>query len=137
MKIELDTEVRRLLFEQVTSYEQLEALLLLHGRPAQGWSVAAVAVALRIDAASAASALDELVSQRLAAPQTGPLGPEFHYAAGQSGAGDSVDRLAQAYSEQRLEVVKQMSANAIDRVRSSAARTFSDAFIFRRKKDDR
>jgi hypothetical protein len=137
VKIQLDIDIRRLLFEQITSYEQLETLLLLHGRPAQGWSVAAVAAAVGIDAANAVSALNELLAQRLAASSIDGHEPEYHYAAAQSGMGDAVDRLARAYAEQRLEIVEQMSANAIERVRSSAARAFSDAFIFRRKRDDR
>ena len=106
---------------------------MLHGQPAQAWSVAAVATALRTDPDNTASALDELASQRLVALTPGEHGPEYQYAAAPDGIGGTVDRLAQAYSRQRLEVVKQMSANAIERVRSSAARTFSDAFIFRRK----
>jgi len=136
-KIELDSDVLYLLFDQVTNYEQLEALLLLHGCPAQAWSVAAVAAALRTDPDSAASALDELASHQLVALTSGDHGPQYQYSAAPDGVGATVDRLAQAYAQQRLEVVKQMSANAIDRLRSSAARTFSDAFIFRRKKDDR
>jgi predicted transcriptional regulator len=137
VKIELDTDIRRLLFEQVTSYEQLEALLLLHARPQQQWTVDTVASALHVDAANAAAALDELTSQRLLARQEGLPGPDYCYSPAQPETARIVDRLAHAYSQQRLEVVKQMSANAIERVRSSAARTFSDAFIFRRKKDDR
>ncbi|MGH8143693.1 MAG: hypothetical protein ACREU2_14395 [Steroidobacteraceae bacterium] len=137
MKIELDTDVRRLLLEQITTYEQLETLLLLHAQPAQGWSAPAVAAAVRIQEDSAAAALNELVAQRLVSFKSDGAKSEYQYAAADAAAASAVDRLSQAYSQQRLEVVKQMSANAIERVRSSAARTFSDAFIFRRKRDDR
>jgi hypothetical protein len=137
--IELDAEVCRLLFDHVTSYEQLEALLLLHARPAQWHSATQVAAALHIDAANAAAALMALARQRLLGAEAagGAGGQRWLYAPADGRLATSVDKLAQAYGRQRLEVVKQMSANAIERVRSSAARTFADAFLLggNRRKD--
>lgn len=141
MTNELDAEVRRVLSEHVTSYEQLEALLLLHGSAARDWTAADVAAALRIDAAVAAATLTALSAQRLLARAEGASPPRYRYAPVDSALAGGIDKLAQAYAEMRLEVVKQMSANAIERVRSSAARTFADAFLLGQKKtrdgDDR
>ena len=137
MTIEVDTEVRRLLFEHVTTYEQLEALLLAHARPRQAWTVTAVADALRIDVPNALASLVELVAHRLLVTDANPSAPQYRYAAAGTDMGRAVDQLALAYSGKRLEIIKLMSANAIERMRSSTARAFSDAFIFRRKKDDR
>lgn len=139
--IELDAEVLRLLYEHVKSYEQLEALLLLHAAPAREWTAMEVAAGLRIDAASADAALTALSAQRLLVLQEGPAPQRYRYAPADSAQAVGVDRLARAYVERRLEVVRQMSANAIARLRSSAARTFADAFLLGNKKtrdgDDR
>jgi DNA-directed RNA polymerase specialized sigma subunit len=136
--IELDVEVLRLLYEQVTSYEQLEALLLLHAAPGRDWTVTEVAAALHIDTANAAAALTALGAQRLLSVKSSGAEQDYRYAPADGAMAAGVDKLAQSYAERRLEVVKQMSANAIERVRSSAARTFADAFLLGdRKKRDR
>jgi hypothetical protein len=46
-----------------------------------------------------------------------------------------VDRLAIVYGEHRLEVMRLLSAHALERIRNSAARAFADAFVIGRKKD--
>lgn len=134
MTDELDADVRRLLFERVTSYEQLEALLLLHASPAQDWTARDVAAALRIDVGNATAALTALAAQRLLEPSSGQPPQRHRYAPADSALATCTDKLARAYAESRLEVVKQMSINAIERVRSSAARTFADAFLLGHKK---
>jgi hypothetical protein len=45
--------------------------------------------------------------------------------------------LERVYAEQRLAVIKLMSDNAIERLRTGAARAFVDAFLIGRKKNDR
>jgi hypothetical protein len=135
--IELDPAIRRLLSEHVTSYEQLEALLLLHATPAQARSAEEVAAALRITVAGVAGALKELGEHRLLVAQGASAAAQrWRYAPADGSLATSVDKLAQAYAGQRLEVVKQMSTNAIERLRSSAARTFADAFLLRGKRKD-
>jgi len=133
MAIELDAEIRRLLYERIASYEQLEALLLLRADAAQSFSVPDVAAKLRIDESSVAAALEELTALRLLEKQAGsPL--SYRYAPVEPDTMVAVDRLAALYGEQRLEIIRQMSANAIERLRSSAARTFADAFLLRGRK---
>jgi hypothetical protein len=133
---ELDAKVGRLLFEQIASYEELEALLLLHKDAACTWTVDEVAERLRIDAARAATALAALRAQRLLEQHSGPA-VRYRYSTPDAGLADAVDRLARLYDEQRLEIIRQMSANAIERLRSSAARTFADAFLLRGGRHDR
>lgn len=138
MTSELDVEVLRLLSGQVTSYEQLEALLLLHAAAGRDWAVMEVAAALRIDDANAAAALAALSTQHLLTVTGVGVQQRYRYASADATLAAGVDKLALAYAERRLEVVKQMSANAIERLRSSAARTFADAFLLGdRKKRDR
>lgn len=133
MAIELDADIQRLLFERVASYEQLEALLLLRAEAGQFRSVRHLAEQLRIDDSSVAAALEALTAHRLLEKQPGPQ-PAYRYAPAEVDAAAMVDRLAALYTEQRLEVIRQMSANAIERLRSSAARTFADAFLLRGRK---
>jgi DNA-binding transcriptional MocR family regulator len=131
--IELDADIQRLLFEHVASYEQLEALLLLHTDAGQFRSVSELAAKLRIDDSSVAAALEELTAHRLLEKRAGgPLA--YRYAPAEADMLAVVDRLAAVYNEQRLEIIRQMSANAIERLRSSAARTFADAFLLRGRK---
>ncbi|HEY7930345.1 MAG TPA: hypothetical protein VID71_10045 [Steroidobacteraceae bacterium] len=127
---ELDAEVRQLLSEHVTGYEQLEALLLLHRDSRQSSTGEQLGAELRIDAGSMATALAELAEHGLLERRTGPP-PSYRYAPVQTALAAAVDRLAQLYTEQRLEIIRQMSANAIERLRSSAARSFSEAFLLR------
>jgi hypothetical protein len=46
-----------------------------------------------------------------------------------------VASLEQIYSDEPIQVMQLMSANAIERLRSGAIRAFADAFVFRKDKD--
>lgn len=137
MTVQLDAEIRRLLFERVASFEELEALLLLQRTPASALSVAAVAAALRRAPPIAEAALTGLAARHLLTLEENASSPTFRYAPSDAATAEVVGRLARLYTEQPVEIIKQMSANAIARLRSSAARAFSDAFIFKGRKDDR
>lgn len=132
MTTQFDAEVRRLLFERIASYEQLEALLLLRADGARFSSVPELVAILRIDETSVVAALEALEAHRLLEKRTAPV--SYRYAPADAATAGLVDRLARLYVEQRLEVIRQMSTNAIERVRSSAARAFADAFLLRGRK---
>jgi hypothetical protein len=133
---EIAAPVRALIAERVRGYEQLEALLYLHARADASHAADAVAAALRIPVEAAAGALEDLAARGLAAaaPESAhayrfaPATPELHAA---------VAMLERVYAEQRLAVIKLMSDNAIERLRTGAARAFVDAFLIGRKKNDR
>jgi len=133
--MQLDATVGQLLSEHVTSYEQLETLLLLHAHSERTWTVAQVAEHIRIDDANVALALMELCSHQLLERDAGRPVIEYHYNPANGLLAKAVDLLATAYRDQRLEIVRLMSANAIERMRSTAARTFSDAFLLKGKKE--
>ena len=67
-------------------------------------------------------------------PTRGP--PDSSTRASSEAIDATIEALARVYEERRLDVIKRMTANAIERVRTAAIRTFSDAFLLRRKKDD-
>jgi hypothetical protein len=132
--VSLDAEIIRLLFDQVTSFEALEALLLLHRMPACALSASEVAGVVRLDAAATTAALTDLAALGLLTLEKNAKPHTYRYAPDNAQTAATVDRLARLYAERPVEVIKQMSANAIERLRYSAARAFSDAFIFRGRK---
>jgi tagatose-1,6-bisphosphate aldolase non-catalytic subunit AgaZ/GatZ len=60
----------------------------------------------------------------------------YRYLAANAGLAAAVDELMNAYREQRTTIVSQMSANAIERIRSGSLISWADAFLIRRRKDD-
>lgn len=47
----------------------------------------------------------------------------------------TIARVADAYRDDPIPIIKLMSANAIERLRKAALRTFADAFLLRRDKN--
>ena len=134
MSSQLDPQVQRLLFEHVSSFEQLEALLLLQRSPAALWDARQVAEALRLPTASVIGALAQLAAHHLLQVESQAGETRYRYAPSAELAPPAA-RLAAVHAERPLEIIQQMSANAIERLRSSAARAFSDAFLFRNRRE--
>jgi hypothetical protein len=133
---EIAAPVRALIAERLHGYEQLEALLHLHARPTEDCTPATMAAALRIPVDAAAAALEDLVGRGLARTAEGG-GRSYRFAAATPELEATVAALARAYAEQRLAVIKLLSDNAIERLRTGAARAFVDAFLIGRRRDDR
>jgi hypothetical protein len=128
---ELDEDVRRFLVENVETYDQLDALLLLARDPGVVWTVERLAERLGLPPPSAQAALAHLACRRLL--RAGAVPGAFGFDAAHAGIVASLER---AYAADRLAVVRWMNARAIARVRAEALRTFADAFLFRKKKGD-
>jgi hypothetical protein len=47
----------------------------------------------------------------------------------------TIARLATVYAARPIEIIRLMTSNAIERVRTAALRTFVDAFVLRKDKD--
>lgn len=133
----IDEGVRALLLERIEAFEHLELLRRMHRKPDQRWTPQDVTEQLRVSQTIAEAALDHLVKQQLvaAAPAEGEEGFLFSYQPQDPVLAATVDRLVQAYDDSILEIMKLMSANAIERARNKALRFFSDAFILGKKKD--
>ena len=125
--------VRTLVAEQLYGYEQLEALLFLHARPGEECLAETVAAALRIPVGTAAGALEDLVTRGLASAR-GAGRPAYRFAPSSPELGAAVAALERAYAEQRLAVIRLMSENAIERLRTGATRAFADSFLVVRRK---
>lgn len=133
---DISSEVKGFLRGWVASYEQLQTLLLLRQQRNDSFSLASVAEALHVSEIIAAEALDHIRSVSLVEVVAGSDPPLFKYAPGSTHLSDLVDQLADAWENNQLRVMNQMSANAIERVRTGALRTFADAFLLERKKTD-
>jgi hypothetical protein len=123
----LPEPVRRLLRERVESYEHLEALLLLFREPGRDLSVDHVGQRLGIEAPAAAAALRHLEGCELLV-RAGGDPPAWRFRATSAALAADVAALAQAHETARVAVMEQMSANAIERMRTSALRSFAEAF---------
>lgn len=134
MPDEMAAELLAVLRDRVTSLEQLEALLRLRGETHDRWSAADLATRLGLPIHAVEEALAALATQGLVHELDDDGQRRWCYRA------DAVDdavvlRLAEYYRARPLEVMRLLSAQALDRIRNSAARAFADAFVIGRKKD--
>ncbi len=127
----ISDDVKALLRDHIESFEQLEILLLLHRRRGDTWTPDSVARALsmNMDPDDAATALEDLCRSSLVDVRVDGAGRSYRYRQGAPNLEATIHALSEGYEEHRLEVIKLMNKNAIERVRTSAMRTFADAFF--------
>jgi DNA-binding MarR family transcriptional regulator len=138
----LPDEVRALLRERIESYEELEALLALERLRGTGRTAEELSGAVHVDVPLIERALRSLearalIERRAPSAQNSALRPEprYFYAPASTQLDSAVRALAMAYAEQPIPIIKIMSENAIQRLRTGAARAFADAFILRKDKN--
>jgi DNA-binding IclR family transcriptional regulator len=124
-------DLGQLLRERVASLEGLEVVLLLRRDPDRSWPADELAERLSIPASLLDPVLVELAQQSLLATSD----QRWRYAPASAELAATIDRLALLYDERRLEVMRLLSAHALERIRNAAARAFADAFVIKRKKD--
>lgn len=125
-------ELQRFLREHIETYEQLEIVLLLRHRSGQSLDCDAISVELRLPEAVAEEALDALSQRELVTRTPAAAGPLFSYRPETPHLAELVSALAQLNHDRRLDVMRLMTANSIERLRAKAASTFADAFLLRR-----
>jgi hypothetical protein len=131
----IPAELRQFLAERINTYEELEALLLIYRRKEESLPSLECAQTLKISAEAAELALDMLARGGLIAAQH-QNGVRRYQFKGQKTDLESVADLARAYEESPLEIIKLMTANAIERMRNHAMQTFADSFIVGKGKKD-
>lgn len=121
-------EVQALLAGSIDSFEKLEIIFVASRRPEEAWTVERLAALVRLPGDGVSVTFDELIADRffVAGVDGYRLAPEHQ------GERAAVTMLCRLYDSERLLVVRFMTALAMDRIRASAARTFADAFRFRR-----
>jgi DNA-binding transcriptional ArsR family regulator len=122
-------DVTNLLRGYIESFEQLEIMLLLHRTRAESSTTDAVASALNLSPDAAATALEKLSRVGLAELLIDGGTRRYRCRQGVADLEATLHKLAEVYEENRLDVIKLMNKNAIERVRTSAMRAFSDAFF--------
>ena len=122
-------EVKRFITRHVTTVEQVEVLLLLHGTPRE-WNARAVAQQLAISQDAAERQLAALAADGILA--TIDAGERsYRYQPRASEMSRMVDGLARAYAERRVAVITAIYSKPSDHLRS-----FSDAFRLRQEDQD-
>ncbi|MBS0579656.1 MAG: helix-turn-helix domain-containing protein [Proteobacteria bacterium] len=134
-RVELDPEVREFLRAHLRSYEQLEILLALRGAP-RNWSLGELALDLGIDDAPASVALETLREAGLVKAWTVAGARTFSYVARSTTADHILALIARERQERPAALLRVMSEQALERLRTSAAQAFADAFVLRKDKSD-
>jgi hypothetical protein len=124
----LPEEVREFIRLYVSSIEQLEILLYLHGIAPREESGESIARALYLSPESTARQLTHFREKGLVA-MSGSTPPLFKIDAKDSLAGQRIQSLAQSYRERRVSVINEIFSNPISTIQS-----FADAFIINKKK---
>jgi hypothetical protein len=128
----LPADVRVFLREHIETYEQLELLLQLRRQPVETWSAQALAELGSYPLDLVEEALEGLARAGTVARASAG---QVRYAPSDAAQQAAIDALASAYQQNPLAVIKLMSANSIERVRTAAILTFAEAFVIGRKKD--
>lgn len=124
-------DIQAFVREYLHSHEALEALLLLRADPDRAWPASVVAAKLTVQITSAEEALEQLRRDRA----LDLTADGYRYRRGDAGWEALVDRFTATYAENRVDILGLMTRFAIERVRDSVAKAFSDAFLMGRKKD--
>jgi len=125
-------EIAEFLRDQIQTYEQLEILVRIGRDSASEHFLDPLIRDLNMDSTAGAAVVDQL--------STAGLLTITHDAAGdsvrcQENVRRLVARLAEVYEADRIQLISEMTQNALERVRNSALRTFSSAFLLGRKRD--
>jgi hypothetical protein len=130
---EVPADLQSVLQEYFESLEQLEILVLLLRRPDSAWTALEVADELHIRESVAEEELRRLCDHGVLAFAGSASDPRFRYAPTSKVLDGTLQRLVETYGAQRVAVMRLMTANSIQRLRSGALGAFSNAFVFRKR----
>ena len=128
-------ELRRFLAEHVEELDELVVLAFLETRGSEGAPLSAVVEAVPFTEATARAVLERLAARELVSCSA--LEPaEYRFAPADPATRAELERVFTTYRENPIVVMNLMTANAIERVRTAALRTFADAFRIGRPKSN-
>lgn len=130
----VDDDVSALLRDHIDSFECLEVLLLLR-RERAARTAEELSACLNMRAPLLDDALASLVRGRLVNTTHRSSPTLYEYAHERLDQDNVVGSLERAYREEPIEIMRLMSTNAIERLRTSTIRAFADAFVVRKDKD--
>lgn len=128
----LPEDVRELL-ETVDSFEKLELVCRMGSRPTSAWTMPEISDGLGMSP----DVLEEparalIVAGLVARTDDGRL----RLATVNARTAQAIATLTRLYTDEKLLVVRAVTQLAMERIRSTAVRTFADAFVIRRKKPE-
>ena len=129
----VDEALRAFLRDYIDSFESLEVLLLLR-RERTACTADELCRRLKTRAPLIDDALASLVRARLVKTDQNVL-TSYTYADEDAARDAIVGSLECVYRDEPIQVMQLMSANAIERLRTSTIRAFADAFVVRKGKD--
>jgi hypothetical protein len=119
-------QIRAFLLEHVEDLEELEILAFLHARR-EGATLAGIADGVRFPVSTVLSVLERLAAQGTVSCSA--LEPaEYRFETSDAVVRERFEEVFAAYRANPLVVMKLMTSNAIDRVRTAAMRRFADSF---------
>jgi hypothetical protein len=127
-------QLRAFLFEHVEDLEELEILAYLHARR-EGATLAVIADGVRFPLSTVLPVLERLAARGTVSCSA--LEPaEYRFEASDADARQRFEEVFAAYRANPSVVMKLMTSNAIDRVRTAAMRRFADSFRLKGPKSD-
>jgi DNA-binding MarR family transcriptional regulator len=125
-------EITAFLRDQIQTYEQLEILVSIGRDPASEHLIAALVRDLNLDSTAGAAVVDQLSAAGLLTITHDAAGDTVRC---QEDFRTLVAHLAEVYEADRIQLISEMTQNALERVRNAALRTFSSAFLLGKKRD--
>lgn len=130
--VPLPNEVAALIDERLHSFEALETLIVLRAEP-RTWRPSELTQRLGLERDLVSSAVEELVRGGFVVQDADGC---WRYAPTDAPTAAAVNALVREYPTARLEILRRLNDNAMERIRSSAATAFADAFRVRRGRRD-
>jgi hypothetical protein len=125
--------LKELLFELVESFEELEVLVWFHALGEGSMGEASLIGQQTVAPEEAAHlALARLASRGILSASN--AAPDQYLYTPSAEARAAIDRIVHEYRENTVQVMGLMTSNAIERVRTAAARTFAESFRIRHPK---
>ncbi|WP_129782123.1 hypothetical protein [Peristeroidobacter soli] len=123
----MDPAVERFLLDSIDTVPHLEALLLLFQSPTTAWTVAALAARIYVQEKQANGILEDLTRRSLIARnEQNP--PQYQYLPRSPEQSALLDRVAQTYRTQLVQLTRFIHSNA-----SGSVRDFARAFRLKDK----
>jgi len=117
-------DVQSFLHDHLQAHEHLEVLLWVRTHADQAWTAQSIALELRMSELLSEEALRALYRRRLVRARKGFHELLFQYGPHTVELDQLVGKLARAYDEGRVAILKLMTANALQRLRTKTFRRF-------------
>jgi hypothetical protein len=118
----IDPHIERFLLDSIDTVPHLEALLLIFRSPEVAWTVVEIAARIYVNERQASGILEDLTRRSLIA-RVEQVPAKYQYMAKSSAQTELLDKVAQAYRTQLVQVTRFIHSNA-----SGSVRDFARAF---------